>query len=155
MAEKGLNPVNLESMEQALHRLSKKRGVKAWLTLDRTNGAVLKTNGQIAAVPACEIALERQQHWHIPLIAHACWRVLLNRRSNQHKQRIPSGARVGEHGAMPDGFIASCVAIVAARLNATKEDGAAGKEWGLRLKPEIESDSRVSARPVNPTVMRD
>ncbi|TGJ84895.1 hypothetical protein E0Z10_g3874 [Xylaria hypoxylon] len=50
MAEKGLNPVNLDSMEEALHRLSKKPGVKAWLMLDRSNGAVLKTNGQIAAV---------------------------------------------------------------------------------------------------------
>ncbi|KAI0405477.1 hypothetical protein F4802DRAFT_171242 [Xylaria palmicola] len=50
MAERGLNPVNLESMEEALHRLSKKPGVKAWLMLDRSNGAVLKTNGQIAAV---------------------------------------------------------------------------------------------------------
>ncbi|KAI0487336.1 hypothetical protein F4859DRAFT_251399 [Xylaria cf. heliscus] len=50
MADKGLSSVNLESMEEALHRLSKKPGVKAWLMLDRTNGAVLKTNGQIAAV---------------------------------------------------------------------------------------------------------
>ncbi len=37
-------------MEEALHRLSKKPGVKAWLMLDRANGAVLKTNGQIATV---------------------------------------------------------------------------------------------------------
>ncbi|KAI0458438.1 hypothetical protein F5B21DRAFT_459672 [Xylaria acuta] len=50
MADKGLSSVNLESMEEALHRLSKKPGVKAWLMLDRANGAVLKTNGQIAAV---------------------------------------------------------------------------------------------------------
>ncbi|KAI0521577.1 hypothetical protein F5B22DRAFT_543209 [Xylaria bambusicola] len=50
MAEKGLNSVNIDSMEEALHRLSKKPGVKAWLTLDRSNGAVLKTNGQIATV---------------------------------------------------------------------------------------------------------
>ncbi|KAI8632805.1 hypothetical protein F5Y19DRAFT_330723 [Xylariaceae sp. FL1651] len=50
MAEKGLSSVNIESMEEALHRLSKKPGVKAWLMLDRTNGAVLKTNGQIAAI---------------------------------------------------------------------------------------------------------
>ncbi|KAI1125784.1 hypothetical protein F5Y10DRAFT_246334 [Nemania abortiva] len=50
MAEKGLSSVNVESMEEALHRLSKKPGVKAWLMLDRSNGAVLKTNGQIAAV---------------------------------------------------------------------------------------------------------
>ncbi|KAH8165331.1 hypothetical protein CIB48_g2906 [Xylaria polymorpha] len=50
MADKRLSSVNLESMEEALHRLSKKPGVKAWLMLDRLNGAVLKTNGQIAAV---------------------------------------------------------------------------------------------------------
>ncbi|KAF2965419.1 hypothetical protein GQX73_g8167 [Xylaria multiplex] len=50
MAEKGLNPVNIDSMEEALHRLSKKPGVKAWLMLDRSNGVVLKTNGQIAAI---------------------------------------------------------------------------------------------------------
>jgi hypothetical protein len=37
-------------MDDALHRLSKKPGVKAWLMLDRSNGAVLKTNGQIANV---------------------------------------------------------------------------------------------------------
>lgn len=42
--------VNIESMEEALHRLSKKPGVKAWLMLDRLDGAVLKTSGQIAAV---------------------------------------------------------------------------------------------------------
>ncbi|KAI0097952.1 hypothetical protein GGR51DRAFT_565992 [Nemania sp. FL0031] len=50
MAEKTLSSVSIDSMEEALHRLSKKPGVKAWLTLDRSNGAVLKTNGQIAAV---------------------------------------------------------------------------------------------------------
>ncbi|KAI1823688.1 hypothetical protein F4861DRAFT_539794 [Xylaria intraflava] len=52
MADKTLspNPVNIESMEEALHRLSKKPGVKAWLMLDRLNGAVLKTNGQVAVV---------------------------------------------------------------------------------------------------------
>ncbi|KAI2639399.1 hypothetical protein GGS21DRAFT_428573 [Xylaria nigripes] len=52
MADKSLppNPVNIESMEEALHRLSKKPGVKAWLMLDRVNGSVLKTSGQIAAV---------------------------------------------------------------------------------------------------------
>ncbi|KAI0203305.1 hypothetical protein F4808DRAFT_458073 [Astrocystis sublimbata] len=50
MADKGLSSVNLESMEESLHRLSKKPGVKAWLMLDRSNGAVLKTNGQIATV---------------------------------------------------------------------------------------------------------
>ncbi|RYP90763.1 hypothetical protein DL770_003096 [Monosporascus sp. CRB-9-2] len=41
---------NAESIEEALHRLSKKPGVKAWLMLDRSTGAVLKTNGQIASV---------------------------------------------------------------------------------------------------------
>ncbi|GAP87246.1 putative dynein light chain roadblock-type 1 [Rosellinia necatrix] len=50
MADKSLTSVNIDSMEEALHRLSKKPGVKAWLMLDRSNGAVLKTNGQIAAV---------------------------------------------------------------------------------------------------------
>ncbi|KAI1768192.1 hypothetical protein GGR53DRAFT_479333 [Hypoxylon sp. FL1150] len=49
MAEK-MPSINTESFEQSLYRLSKKPGVKAWLMLDRTNGAVLKTNGQIAAV---------------------------------------------------------------------------------------------------------
>ncbi|KAK6839689.1 dynein light chain-related protein [Apiospora arundinis] len=37
-------------MSDALHRLSKKPGVKAWIMLDRTSGAVIKTNGQIAAI---------------------------------------------------------------------------------------------------------
>ncbi|RYP66817.1 hypothetical protein DL771_007615 [Monosporascus sp. 5C6A] len=41
---------NAESIDEALHRLSKKPGVKAWLMLDRSTGAVLKTNGQIASV---------------------------------------------------------------------------------------------------------
>ncbi|KAI1163509.1 hypothetical protein F5B18DRAFT_619800 [Nemania serpens] len=50
MAEKGLSSANIDSMEEALHRLSKKPGVKAWLMIDRSDGAVLKTNGQIAAV---------------------------------------------------------------------------------------------------------
>ncbi|KAI0384441.1 hypothetical protein F5Y04DRAFT_248364 [Hypomontagnella monticulosa] len=50
MAEKALPTVVPESTEEALHRLSKKPGVKAWLMLDRTNGAVLKTNGQISAI---------------------------------------------------------------------------------------------------------
>lgn len=38
------------SVEEALQRLSKKPGVRAWLMLDRTTGALLKTNGQIATV---------------------------------------------------------------------------------------------------------
>ncbi|KAI0397713.1 hypothetical protein F5Y17DRAFT_321730 [Xylariaceae sp. FL0594] len=50
MTERNLGSVNLESMEGALHRLSKKTGVKAWLMLDRSNGAVLRTNGQIATI---------------------------------------------------------------------------------------------------------
>ncbi|KAL7621097.1 hypothetical protein AAE478_008410 [Parahypoxylon ruwenzoriense] len=51
MAEKSSPAVNnTESIEEALHRLSKKPGVKAWLMLDRANGSVLKTNGQIASV---------------------------------------------------------------------------------------------------------
>ncbi|KAI1259859.1 hypothetical protein F5Y18DRAFT_432831 [Xylariaceae sp. FL1019] len=50
MAEKGLSSVNLESMKESLHRLSKKPGVKAWLMLDRSNGTLLKTSGQIATI---------------------------------------------------------------------------------------------------------
>ncbi|KAI0894387.1 hypothetical protein F4806DRAFT_121063 [Annulohypoxylon nitens] len=50
MAEKPLPAINTESIEESLHRLSKKPGVKAWLMIDRTNGAVLKTNGQISAI---------------------------------------------------------------------------------------------------------
>ncbi|XXH05714.1 rRNA processing protein [Hypoxylon texense] len=50
MAEKAMPSINMEALEESLHRLSKKPGVKAWLMLDRTNGAVLKTNGQISAV---------------------------------------------------------------------------------------------------------
>ncbi|KAI1635989.1 hypothetical protein F4809DRAFT_611561 [Biscogniauxia mediterranea] len=50
MADKALNSVTTDSMEEALHRLSKKPGVKAWLMLDRSNGAVLKTNGQVSNV---------------------------------------------------------------------------------------------------------
>jgi dynein light chain roadblock-type len=37
-------------VDEALHRLSKKPGVKGWLMLDRSTGAILKTNGQIAAI---------------------------------------------------------------------------------------------------------
>ncbi|KAI2604797.1 uncharacterized protein GGS25DRAFT_524288 [Hypoxylon fragiforme] len=48
---------NAESIEEMLHRLSKKPGVKAWLMLDRTNGSVLKTNGQISMIrPARSIS---------------------------------------------------------------------------------------------------
>ncbi|KAI0883748.1 uncharacterized protein GGS22DRAFT_166005 [Annulohypoxylon maeteangense] len=50
MAEKSLPAITTESIEESLHRLSKKPGVKAWLMLDRTNGAVLKTNGQISTI---------------------------------------------------------------------------------------------------------
>ncbi|KAI1464603.1 uncharacterized protein F4812DRAFT_442755, partial [Daldinia caldariorum] len=50
MAEQASPSVNTESIDEALHRLSKKPGVKAWLMLDRVNGAVLKTNGQISTI---------------------------------------------------------------------------------------------------------
>ncbi|KAI1077035.1 hypothetical protein F5B20DRAFT_303399 [Whalleya microplaca] len=50
MADKTLPSVTADSVEEALHRLSKKPGVKAWLMLDRSNGAVLKTNGQISLI---------------------------------------------------------------------------------------------------------
>ncbi|KAI1804790.1 hypothetical protein F4811DRAFT_552472 [Daldinia bambusicola] len=50
MAEKASPSVNTESIDESLHRLSKKPGVKAWLMLDRANGAVLKTNGQISTI---------------------------------------------------------------------------------------------------------
>ncbi|KAK7756601.1 hypothetical protein SLS62_001438 [Diatrype stigma] len=50
MADKSLPSANAESIEEALRRLSKKPGVKAWLMLDRSTGAVLKTNGRIASV---------------------------------------------------------------------------------------------------------
>ncbi|KAI0124743.1 hypothetical protein BJ170DRAFT_597602 [Xylariales sp. AK1849] len=43
---------NADSMDEALHRLSKKPGVKAWIMLDRTTGGVVKTNGQISAIRA-------------------------------------------------------------------------------------------------------
>ncbi|KAH9884854.1 hypothetical protein F4778DRAFT_761963 [Xylariomycetidae sp. FL2044] len=50
MSERPLASANPDTVEEALHRLSKKPGVKAWLMLDRFNGALLKTNGQIASV---------------------------------------------------------------------------------------------------------
>ncbi|KAI1088920.1 hypothetical protein F5B19DRAFT_401678 [Rostrohypoxylon terebratum] len=50
MNQKPPTAINTESIEESLHRLSKKPGVKAWLMIDRTNGAVLKTNGQISAI---------------------------------------------------------------------------------------------------------
>lgn len=37
-------------MDEALHRLSRKPGVKGWIMLDRSTGAVIKTNGQISAI---------------------------------------------------------------------------------------------------------
>ncbi|KAI0019898.1 hypothetical protein F4780DRAFT_400672 [Xylariomycetidae sp. FL0641] len=57
MAEKSFDPVNVESVEQALQRLSKKPGVKGWMMLDRANGAILKTSGQISVIrPAKSVA---------------------------------------------------------------------------------------------------
>ncbi|KAI2615357.1 hypothetical protein GGR54DRAFT_642380 [Hypoxylon sp. NC1633] len=50
MAEKAVPSITPESIEEALHRLSKKPGVKAWLMLDRNDGAVLRTNGQVSTV---------------------------------------------------------------------------------------------------------
>ena len=48
---------NAESIEEALRRISKKPGVRAWLMLDRSTGAVLRTNGHVAAVrPARSLA---------------------------------------------------------------------------------------------------
>ncbi|KAH8662197.1 hypothetical protein BX600DRAFT_513058 [Xylariales sp. PMI_506] len=50
MADKNQSSSTSDSMEEALHRLSKKPGVKGWIMLDRTSGAVLKTSGQIATI---------------------------------------------------------------------------------------------------------
>ncbi|KAH7037443.1 uncharacterized protein B0I36DRAFT_359138 [Microdochium trichocladiopsis] len=50
MADKSLPTSNSDSIDEALHRLSRKPGVKAWLMLDRTTGAVLKTNGHISSI---------------------------------------------------------------------------------------------------------
>ncbi|KAM0812972.1 hypothetical protein AB5N19_12963 [Seiridium cardinale] len=50
MADKTLPSNGTDSVEEALHRLSKKPGVKGWLMLDRSSGAILKTNGQISAI---------------------------------------------------------------------------------------------------------
>ncbi|KAK8099263.1 uncharacterized protein PG998_012504 [Apiospora kogelbergensis] len=51
MADKSLPAATTaDTMSDALQRLSKKPGVKAWIMLDRTSGAVIKTNGQIAAI---------------------------------------------------------------------------------------------------------
>lgn len=38
-----------DALEETLGRLSKKPGVKATIVLDRTTGAVLKTNGHVAS----------------------------------------------------------------------------------------------------------
>ncbi|ORY67362.1 uncharacterized protein BCR38DRAFT_482982 [Pseudomassariella vexata] len=50
MADKTLPSVTADSMDDALHRLSRKPGVKGWIMLDRTTGAVVKTNGQISTI---------------------------------------------------------------------------------------------------------
>ena len=48
---------NSDSIDEALHRLSRKPGVKAWLMLDRKSGAVLKTNGHVSSIrPAKNVA---------------------------------------------------------------------------------------------------
>ncbi|KAH8194791.1 hypothetical protein TruAng_011041 [Truncatella angustata] len=50
MADRAMPSNGTDSVEEALHRLSKKPGVKGWLMLDRSSGAILKTNGQISAI---------------------------------------------------------------------------------------------------------
>jgi len=57
MADKTLPTSNSDSIDEALHRLSRKPGVKAWLMLDRKSGAVLKTNGHVSSIrPAKNVA---------------------------------------------------------------------------------------------------
>ncbi|ETS78483.1 hypothetical protein PFICI_10545 [Pestalotiopsis fici W106-1] len=50
MADKTLSPNGIDSVDEALERLSRKPGVKGWLMLDRSSGAILKTNGQISTI---------------------------------------------------------------------------------------------------------
>jgi dynein light chain roadblock-type len=50
MEDKAPPSANADAMGESLHRLSKKPGVKAWIMLDRSNGTVLKTNGQISSI---------------------------------------------------------------------------------------------------------
>ncbi|KAL1875129.1 hypothetical protein VTK73DRAFT_10266 [Phialemonium thermophilum] len=49
MADPLLHPNGQDPLDETLGRLSKKPGVRATLVLDRVNGAILKTSGQIAA----------------------------------------------------------------------------------------------------------
>lgn len=59
LASKTKQPVanSVESAEEMLRRLSKKPGVKAWLMLDQSTGAVLKSSGNIAAVRPARASL--------------------------------------------------------------------------------------------------
>ncbi|KAK6189447.1 rRNA processing protein [Pestalotiopsis sp. IQ-011] len=50
MADNTLSSNGTDSVDEALHRLSRKPGVKGWLMLDRSNGAILKTSGQISSI---------------------------------------------------------------------------------------------------------
>ncbi|KAI1854307.1 hypothetical protein JX265_000715 [Neoarthrinium moseri] len=50
MADKTIPSNGTDPMDEALHRLSRKPGVKAWIMLDRSTGAVLKSNGQISSI---------------------------------------------------------------------------------------------------------
>ncbi|KAI0174677.1 hypothetical protein BJ166DRAFT_153646 [Pestalotiopsis sp. NC0098] len=50
MADNTLSSNGTDSVDEALHRLSRKPGVKGWLMLDRLNGAILKTSGQISSI---------------------------------------------------------------------------------------------------------
>ncbi|KXJ94078.1 hypothetical protein Micbo1qcDRAFT_231648 [Microdochium bolleyi] len=57
MTDKTLPTSNSDSIDEALHRLSRKPGVKAWLMLDRATGAVLKTNGHISSIRPAKKAI--------------------------------------------------------------------------------------------------
>lgn len=50
MADKTGHPANVDGMEESLSRLSKKPGVKGWIMLDRTTGAILRTSGKISQI---------------------------------------------------------------------------------------------------------
>jgi dynein light chain roadblock-type len=76
--------INADSMEEALHRLSKKPGVKAWLMLDRLNGAVLKTNGQIASVRPAK--LSNTLNSSLPTSATGSFSTDMNANSNNETQ---------------------------------------------------------------------
>ncbi|KKA28940.1 hypothetical protein TD95_004667 [Thielaviopsis punctulata] len=49
---------NHDALEEALARLSKKPGVKATIVLDRTNGAVMKTSGNISSLRPVKVRSE-------------------------------------------------------------------------------------------------